>query len=97
LGTAVPAGPVLMTGDPTRLEQVLANLLENAVKYTDAGGEVFLSVGGEGGRGRRAGRAGDRAGPGEAVGRAARWDDRGQERGAGHRQRVRRPTPPQRG
>ena len=30
-------------GDPIRLEQVISNLLSNAAKYTDAGGEVASS------------------------------------------------------
>jgi two-component system sensor histidine kinase BaeS len=34
--------------DPDRLAQMVANLLENALRYTDTGGEVRLSVAGEG-------------------------------------------------
>ena len=34
---------------PTRLEQVLANLLNNATKYTDHGGHIWLSARQEGG------------------------------------------------
>jgi PAS domain S-box-containing protein len=39
-----PEGPVRLEGDPTRLEQVLWNLLNNAAKYTEPGGEIRLTV-----------------------------------------------------
>ncbi len=43
----IPAQPVLLEADPCRLEQILANLLVNAAKYTDPGGEVWFSVASE--------------------------------------------------
>jgi PAS domain S-box-containing protein len=36
----IPEQPVYFAADPLRLAQVLANLLTNAAKYTDAGGRV---------------------------------------------------------
>jgi signal transduction histidine kinase len=40
----VPAEPVVMTVDRVRLAQVISNLLNNAAKYTEAGGRVTLSA-----------------------------------------------------
>lgn len=39
-----PDGSLTVRGDPTRLVQVLGNLLNNAAKYTNAGGHIHVSV-----------------------------------------------------
>src|SRR5262245_61694122 len=44
LDVSVALGPMIVDGDPTRLAQVIGNLLANAVKYTDAGGRIRLAV-----------------------------------------------------
>ena len=43
----LPAAPVTVLGDPVRLEQILANLLTNALKYTPPGGRIAVSVASE--------------------------------------------------
>jgi signal transduction histidine kinase/CheY-like chemotaxis protein len=49
LRLALPDEPLWVEADPTRLEQVLVNLLNNAVKYSEPGGRIDLSAGRDGG------------------------------------------------
>jgi CheY-like chemotaxis protein/two-component sensor histidine kinase len=44
LELSLPAEPVIVDADPTRFAQIISNLLNNASKYTDAGGQISLSV-----------------------------------------------------
>ncbi|HKE87552.1 MAG TPA: ATP-binding protein [Vicinamibacterales bacterium] len=44
LSVAIDTDPITVVGDPVRLTQVFANLLNNASKYTDNGGHVWLTA-----------------------------------------------------
>jgi two-component system CheB/CheR fusion protein len=44
LHLSTPDQPILLEADPCRLEQILSNLLVNAAKYTDPGGDVWFGV-----------------------------------------------------
>jgi len=44
LSVSLPAEPLWVMADVTRLAQVLSNLLNNAAKYTRAGGHIHLAV-----------------------------------------------------
>ena len=44
LRVACDAGPIWIDADPTRIAQVLGNLLQNAVKFTPPGGSVSATV-----------------------------------------------------
>jgi signal transduction histidine kinase len=44
LALRLPGEPVFLDADPVRLEQVLFNLLHNGVKFTPAGGQLWLEV-----------------------------------------------------
>ncbi|HYW74395.1 MAG TPA: PAS domain S-box protein, partial [Pyrinomonadaceae bacterium] len=44
----LPAEPVWLEGDVARLEQIVVNLLNNAAKYTNEGGEIWVNLQPEG-------------------------------------------------
>jgi PAS domain S-box-containing protein len=44
LTVSLPGEPIWVDGDAVRLAQILANLLDNAAKYTSPGGEITLSA-----------------------------------------------------
>jgi PAS domain S-box-containing protein len=48
LEVALPEDPIGLDADPVRLAQVFANLLNNAAKYTEAGGQIRLCAAIEG-------------------------------------------------
>ncbi|MGH8564728.1 MAG: PAS domain-containing protein [Gammaproteobacteria bacterium] len=48
LTLTLPPQPVYLHGDPMRLAQVIGNLLNNACKFTDQGGLIWLTVEREG-------------------------------------------------
>jgi PAS domain S-box-containing protein len=44
LSVSIPPGPIWLDADPARVEQVVTNLLANAIKYTDPRGRIDVSV-----------------------------------------------------
>jgi PAS domain S-box-containing protein len=44
LTLSVPPEPIYLDADPTRLVQIFSNLLNNAAKYAQKGGHIWLSV-----------------------------------------------------
>lgn len=45
---SIPTTAIWVEADPVRLEQVIVNLLNNAAKYTDPGGQIRMTVSHEG-------------------------------------------------
>jgi signal transduction histidine kinase len=50
LTVSLPPDPIWLNADSTRIEQIVTNLLTNAIKYTDEGGHIWLAVQQEGDR-----------------------------------------------
>ena len=48
LAISLPAEPLTLDADPVRLTQVISNLLNNATKYTDPGGQIWVTARGDG-------------------------------------------------
>jgi PAS domain S-box-containing protein len=49
LAISLPQEPLMLFGDPVRLAQVFANLLNNAAKYTNEGGQIWFMARSEAG------------------------------------------------
>jgi PAS domain S-box-containing protein len=48
LAISIPPQPLTLRADSVRLSQIIANLLNNAAKYTDPGGQIWLTAQPEG-------------------------------------------------
>jgi CheY-like chemotaxis protein/two-component sensor histidine kinase len=44
LDVCLPETPISLAADPTRLEQILGNLINNAIKYTEPGGSIAVKA-----------------------------------------------------
>jgi len=44
LKVSLPSKPLIIVGDSERLQRIMANLIDNAVKYTPCGGTILLSA-----------------------------------------------------
>ncbi|ELX13730.1 signal transduction histidine kinase [Janthinobacterium sp. HH01] len=49
LSWSLPSAPVVLQGDAGRLQQVVTNLLENSLRYTDSGGQIVVALSSAGG------------------------------------------------
>jgi signal transduction histidine kinase/CheY-like chemotaxis protein len=65
----LPTTPIVLHADPTRIAQVISNLLNNAARYSDPGGRIWLTAEVEGSDAGTSGEAG--AGGGAGAGGAA--------------------------